>query len=154
MKNKKGVKMKRIVSHAVKLDHYRASACLFWCFDNRFQSLVGRLMAHYGYKDVDEVKVAGGAKDLLHGNLAVRRYILGQIEVSVRLHRAEEVILMVHHACGAYGRDFDSHDEEIAFYVNELNLVETEVVKFAKTKRLKLKVRKIFASHDGLLELE
>ncbi len=146
--------MTKIFDHKIKPDHYTADACVFWCFDNRFQSLVGMVMAHYKFRDVDEVKIAGGARDLVHGNSFERRYLLGQIEKSVKLHHTPEVILMVHHACGAYGKTFNNSEEELAFYSKELDLAKAVVLRFAKAKKLKLRVKKVFASFDGLVELE
>ena len=111
-------------------------------------------MSHYKFRDVDEVKIAGGAKDLAHGTPPEKKYLLSQIAKSVKLHHTAEVILMVHHACGAYGKTFDNSEDELAFYSRELDLARAVVLKFAKAKKLNLRVKKVFASFDGLMELE
>ncbi len=146
--------MKSVLSYKVKPDHYKADACIVWCFDDRFNSMLDTVRKHYKLKYVDEVKVAGGAKDLVHGERYEREYLLGQIEKSVRLHHTPLILLMVHHACGAYGKIFNTPEEEHDFYAAELSAAKKVIMDFAKTKGLRLAVGRFFASFDGLMELE
>ncbi len=102
--------------------HYTADACVVWCYDDRFYKLLKAFGKQEGFNHIDLIKVAGGAKSLADGAAAGREFLLDQIKVSVRLHGARRVILMLHRDCGAYGgtSSFPSPDVEEAYYVNQL----------------------------------
>ena len=66
---------------------------------------------------VDPLKIAGGAKDFrLPGRRHRAKFALSQVQTSMRLHRTNRVILMVHSDCGAYGglQAFDGNEEREA----------------------------------------
>ena len=54
--------MKNILPFRSPKEHYVADACVVWCFDNRFSVLLQAFTK--GVKNIDLVKVAGGAKAL------------------------------------------------------------------------------------------
>lgn len=84
--------------------HYAAEACIIWCFDNRFRSLLHTFITARRFTRVDCVVVAGGAKSLASSERKTDcAYLLRQIKKSIALHKAELIILMTHSDCGAYG---------------------------------------------------
>lgn len=73
--------------------------------------------------DCDIVSIAGGVKNLLTPkNSPDKDFILGQIEISVNLHKIQEIIISNHTDCGAYGgsSQFSSFEEECKFHVREM----------------------------------
>jgi len=101
--------MKKLVAFESLKEHYVADACVVWCYDDRFYKLLKAFGKQEGWKNIDLVKVAGGAKDLAVGTeaspsvMAARDFLLGQITTSIRLHGTKRVVLMTHRDCGAYG---------------------------------------------------
>lgn len=53
--------------------------------------------------------LAGGVKDL--------NFVLGQIELSVKLHHTKEVYLINHEDCGAYGKtgNYKKHQNDLKY---------------------------------------
>jgi hypothetical protein len=114
---------KFIVKSKTSRGHYKADACVVWCFDDRFTESRKRLFKKLGLKHIDRIIVAGGAKDLAaKENSLGKKYLLKQILASIRLHHARLVILMTHSDCGAYGgltafsnnigREFSRHTKD------------------------------------------
>ena len=84
--------------------HYRADAVIVWCFENGWREMLVKFEKQRKYTYVDEIKIAGGAKDLGPlGERAAKAYLLKQIRGSIKLHGTKLVILMSHSDCGAYG---------------------------------------------------
>ena len=66
------------------------------CIDFRLQPyLNGWLVDHFGERNYDRVAVAGAVKNL--------DFVMGQLEISHRLHQVKVVVLINHEDCGAYG---------------------------------------------------
>ncbi|MEK7482413.1 MAG: carbonic anhydrase [Patescibacteria group bacterium] len=96
--------MKKIVDVKIEKEHYVAAACLVWCFDDRFTPALEAFVKEKGYARFDVIRVAGGSKSLASPeNESDREFILKQIEISLRLHKAQRIVLMNHSDCGAYG---------------------------------------------------
>lgn len=116
--------MKKITSCHCSEHHYKASACIVWCFDDRFTKSLEKIIRCYKIKNYDLVKVAGGAKSLaIPGNSSDKDFILKQIQTSIKLHNAQKIILMTHSDCGAYGglKAFGNDpDKETEFHKKEL----------------------------------
>lgn len=106
--------------------HYRADACIFWCFDARFSEAYEAFLAAHGFakNKIDLVKIAGGAQALAGDGAGTdSSFARSQLAKSMKLHHATRVILMVHMDCGAYGGSaaFDNdRDREWAHHVDEL----------------------------------
>lgn len=76
-------------------DH-SCEAVIVSCIDFRFQDYINKwIVEHFHPKTFDRIAFAGGVKSL--------DTILGQIEISERLHHIKKVILINHEDCGAYG---------------------------------------------------
>ena len=52
--------------------------------------------------DADIVSVAGASKEIIDGTEGAKELLLKQIELSGKLHSANQVILLHHSDCGAY----------------------------------------------------
>ena len=76
------------------------------CIDFRFQKYIKNwLKKNLQNKTYDYVGFAGSTKNL--------DIIMGQLDISVRLHHVKEVILIHHEECGAYGAE-STHDRHAA----------------------------------------
>jgi carbonic anhydrase len=96
--------MQKVFHFDTPREPYRAGAVVVWCFDHRFHLAFSKFLKHIGLREIDIVKVAGGAKSLAStGPQPDREFVLEQIRASVRLHHTRLIILMLHSDCGAYG---------------------------------------------------
>ncbi|HZD93212.1 MAG TPA: carbonic anhydrase [Candidatus Sulfotelmatobacter sp.] len=85
-------------------ERYKCDAAIVWCFDNRFEMALRKLIKRIGITYFDPIRVAGGAKCLAGDESEVdRQFVLEQIQKSIALHGTETVVLMLHSDCGAYG---------------------------------------------------
>jgi hypothetical protein len=83
---------------------YVSDAAVVWCFDNRFNLVLGKFLRRIGIEKSDRIMVAGGAKCLASpGEDPDRDFVLKQIRISMALHQTRRVVLMLHSDCGAYG---------------------------------------------------
>lgn len=131
-------------------DHYRAQACILWCFDNRFWPALADLVKERGFTSFDPVVVAGGAKNLggpqEEGD---RAFVLKQIGLSIKLHQASRVVLMTHEDCGAFGGSaafaHDSGKER-----EHHRLVLTAARRAVEERFPGIEVETYFAAFDGL----
>ncbi|HCM38288.1 MAG: hypothetical protein UV61_C0021G0009 [Candidatus Gottesmanbacteria bacterium GW2011_GWB1_43_11] len=87
---------------------HSCSTLVATCIDFRFQKAFEAWMnREVGVGNYDRVAWAGGVKDL--GSL------LNQLDISVRLHHIQKVILVNHEDCGAYGAagTLAKHEEDL-----------------------------------------
>jgi hypothetical protein len=96
--------MRKILHFDSPREKYRCDAAVVWCYDNRFDLALRKLLKRIGVVYFDPIRVAGGAKCLATPDPeSEREFVLEQIRKSIRLHATERVVLMVHSDCGAYG---------------------------------------------------
>jgi hypothetical protein len=149
---------RRIIDLALTGEEYRSDACIVWCFDDRFDpasgdnSLLRAYIKQKGFRNVDVVKVAGGAKALAGDGSADQDFILDQIRISVRLHGTKRIALMLHEDCGAYGgsRAFPGPLEERRVHTADLRRAAELIRKEFPGLRLEL----LMADLDGLCLLD
>lgn len=68
------------------------------CIDFRLQEYIDNwIKQKFGTRNHDRIAWAGGVKNL--------DLILGQIEISYKLHHIKNVVLINHEDCGAYGAE-------------------------------------------------
>jgi carbonic anhydrase len=102
----------------------RCRACLLYCIDFRLHDHLERFLIDRGLRESgsDVVRVAGSALQLAHPESDhEREFVLGQLEASRRLHDVEEIYLVNHENCGAYGMrsspesasELDTHREDL-----------------------------------------
>jgi len=142
--------MARIINYHSPRDHYKAQACIVWCFDNRFSPLLVEFIKQKNIGSFDLIKIGGGIKDLASPEVdSDKKYLLDQIKKSITFHKPKEVFLMAHANCGGYGKKFEKASKEEKFYRDELDKAENAVkVEFGEL----IKTTKIYANFDKLEE--
>lgn len=96
--------MRKLFHFSSSREHYKAEAAVVWCFDHRFELVLGKLLKRLGVTYFDPIRIAGGAKSLASpASERDRDLLMEQIRLSMRLHETRSVILMLHSDCGAYG---------------------------------------------------
>ena len=96
--------MRKVLHFDSPREPYHCDAAVVWCYDNRFEAALRKLLKRIGAAHFDPIRVAGGAKCLATPDReSEREFVLDQIRKSRRLHGTERVVLMVHSDCGAYG---------------------------------------------------
>jgi hypothetical protein len=133
----------KVLPFASSRDDYESDGgCLFWCIDDRYSKLREELIRSRGFKNIDIIQTAGGAKAFVgEGPASDRMFLLGQAKLSLRLHKAKRVILTLHIDCGGYGgskafrndhdAEFRHHEEALVnayrFLADELPGIEIEL---------------------------
>lgn len=87
---------------------HTCDAAVITCIDFRFQDFINSWISeNLPEKSHDRVAFAGGVKNL--------ETILGQVEISKRLHDIKKVVLINHEDCGAYGESGtpEKHAEDL-----------------------------------------
>jgi len=86
------------------------------CIDFRFQGFIKKWLGeNFQGKTYDYVGFAGATKNL--------DTIIGQLDISVRLHHISQVVLIHHEECGAYGAE-STHDR----HANDLNVAKKKIL--------------------------
>lgn len=89
------------------MDH-KAKSIIVTCIDFRLQEAINNWIAqNFASRTFDRVALAGGVKNL--------DTIMGQIEISHRLHQIKKAVLINHEDCGAYSESGTSqkHAEDL-----------------------------------------
>ena len=113
--------------------------------DFRFQSAITDWAESQGYtKDFDLVSLAGAQKAILDED--TRATALKQVDLSVELHGSNQVVLISHQDCGAYGGSdaFENWEEERGQYITDMEAAEVII----KEKHADLKVKKMILTFD------
>jgi len=96
--------MEKLFHFTSPTERYKCEAAVIWCFDNRFELVLRKLLKHLGIVFFDPIRIAGGTKCLASPEFERDRdFVMEQIRISMRLHDTKSVILMLHSDCGAYG---------------------------------------------------
>jgi carbonic anhydrase len=106
------------------------------CIDFRFQKYIKDWLGkNLQNKTYDYVGFAGSTKNL--------DTIVGQLDISVRLHQIKEVVLIHHEECGAYGTE-STHDR----HATDLNKAKKTILE----KYPQLSVSLFYLHLDGEFE--
>jgi hypothetical protein len=87
---------------------------IFRCMDSRINPVkLSALLKNEGYEEgsYDLVSAAGAGKDLL--DPASNSFLLKQIELSKKLHNIQEVVVLLHDNCDAYGIEDPKEEEQV-----------------------------------------
>lgn len=99
---------------------HNCSSALIRCMDFRLTKDVHKWMEEKGImNDCDMISVAGITKAIAdNSDSEEARFILNQIDLSIKLHNTKTLYIMHHTDCGAYGghKAFANLDEELAKY--------------------------------------
>jgi len=135
-------------------DMYRADGCVVSCFDARFELVTRKFLKKRGIWWADPLKIAGGAKAFASpAEESERSFALGQVRTSMRLHRTNRVMLMIHSDCGAYGglQAFEGNEErEATNHESELR----SAAEFLKSTISAIDVECYYLKFNGVWELE
>ncbi len=146
--------MKKVFHFDSQTDVYRADACVVSCFDARFELVTRKFLKKRGIWWADPLKIAGGAKAFASpAEESERRFALGQVLTSMRLHGTSRVMLMVHSDCGAYGglKAFDGSEErEAANHESELR----SAAEFLRSNISAIEVECYYLKFTGVWTLE
>ena len=146
--------MRKIFTFSSPKERYKSDAAVVWCYDHRFSLVFTKLLKRLGIRNIDPIRVAGGAKVLASpDNLQDRQFVLDQIHTSIRLHDTDMVVLMVHSDCGAYGglAAFDNDPQrEAENHRQEMH----KAVACLKAEIPEVEVRSFFVDFDGVWEAD
>ena len=132
---------------------YRCDAAIVWCFDNRFEAVLRKLVKRLGLEYYDPIRIAGGTKCLASPDKdSDREFVLEQIRISMRLHETETVILMLHSDCGGYGglAAFGDAEREAEHHRQELH----RATQILKAEIPGLNVKGYFVDFEGVWEID
>ena len=104
---------------------HQCSSALIKCIDFRLASAIDEWMEEKGIMDdCDVISVAGISKAIVEDvDSADAKFILNQIELSVKLHGIKTLYLVHHTDCGAYGGHsaFENLETEKQKYNSDMN---------------------------------
>lgn len=107
------------------LDQHTTDAAVLACVDFRFwKGLPGAVQETFGVTNYDDVKIAGGAGNLLAFGQERKQTTLDDLELAVKGHQVGKLILLTHQTCGKYasiGQAFDDAAKELAFHTEQLH---------------------------------
>lgn len=122
------------------------------CMDFRFQKNIQHWLEEEGYLGAsDEVIVAGASRDLVKPLEEFHKdALLRQIELSVKLHDPDEIVVIDHQDCGGYAQDgtiesgleLEEDRKQHIEYANQAKVVLEE--KFPGKK-----IRMMYATMEG-----
>lgn len=109
------------------LELHEVGAIVLSCMDFRFRKqLPEAIFAALGIDDYDEIKLAGGAKNIASPNKPGRlETVLDDIRLALEKHRVRKIVLLNHQNCGKYGSEgytFIDAESERMFHEKELRL--------------------------------
>lgn len=137
-----------------RTERYKCQAAVVWCFDNRFELVLRKLLRRLEIEFFDPIRIAGGTKYLASvEHEHERNFVLEQIRISMRLHETKSVILMLHSDCGAYGGSAafgNNREKEAQHHCLELQ----RATSYLLSQIPELKVRPVFVDFDGVWDIE
>jgi carbonic anhydrase len=146
--------IRKIFHQDLPRERYKCDAAIVWCFDNRFELALNKLIKRAGLLHPDRIRVAGGAKCLTGQDRETdRQFVLEQIQKSIRLHGTDTVFLMLHSDCGAYG-GLAAFENDAAKEAEALRLELHRAMDFLETNIPGIQVRGIFADFEGVWEAD
>jgi carbonic anhydrase len=146
--------MRKVFHFDSPRERYKCEAAVVWCFDNRFEMVLRKLLKRLGVGYFDPIRIAGGTKYLATADdEASRNFVLDQIRISMRLHETQTVILMLHSDCGAYGglsAFGDDAEKEAQHHAKELQTAASYLL----SQIPELTVKPYFVNFEGVWEID
>ncbi|MBI2099619.1 hypothetical protein HYT45_04430 [Candidatus Uhrbacteria bacterium] len=133
---------------------HKAKALLIHCIDFRFIKKIKEWMGSQNLLGVcDEVSLAGAVQNIVSPkNEADKELVLRQIDIAKRLHDIDEVILMNHTDCGAYGGANAFANELAEQEKHELDMREARAIILSKFPELKVRIILAKINREGGVE--
>jgi len=146
--------MRKLFHFTSPTERYKCEAAIVWCFDNRFETVLRKLIKRLQIEYFDPIRIAGGTKCLASPDReSDRDFLIEQIRLSMRLHDTKSVILMLHSDCGAYGGlaafENDS-DTEAQHHCLELQ----RATSYLHSQIPELKVQPVFVDFEGVWAID
>jgi hypothetical protein len=134
-----------------QVNSHHAKAFVLSCIDFRLRDNITYNLTNLGYKnEYDDSAVAGGSlgyNGLLHYNWSTT--ITDNIDLAIQLHDIEEILLIDHMQCGAYGSQYPTmvkgSNDEYNYHISNLNIAAQSL----KIKYPDLIIKKYIISIDG-----
>ena len=109
------------------LEQHEVGTVVVTCMDFRFRKqLPNAIFLTFGVEDYDEIKLAGGAKNIVSPDKEGRQVaVFDDIRIALEKHRAKKIILLTHQNCGKYAAEgyvFTDPEAERIFHEKELRL--------------------------------
>ena len=146
--------MRKFLHFTSQTERYKCEAAVVWCFDNRFELVLRKLLKRLRVTYFDPIRIAGGTKYLASPqHERDREFVLDQIRISMRLHETKSVILMLHSDCGAYGglAAFENNSEkEAQHHCLELR----RAASYLLSQIPELAVQPFFVDFEGVWEID
>lgn len=121
------------------MSHF-AKAIVLHCIDFRFVDATREFLHKQGYKrDHDDCSIAGAVKNIVDPHAASDvEFAFRQIAIAHKLHSINDVILINHTDCGAYGGHvaFASFDEERKRHAHDLRRAKEMIEERFKDEKL------------------
>lgn len=86
------------------INSHQAQVLMVRCMDFRFQEAFNKFLEARNFRGCDVVGIAGGVLD--YGQVEKH------VEIAVKLHQVETVVLVNHRHCGAYGQELQADPEK------------------------------------------
>ncbi len=132
---------------------YTADAVVVCCFDARIRSVTNEFLRRGGFEHPDLVIIAGGGLALSSPRTDFdRAFVLEQVQLASRLHRASRIIIASHSDCATYGgvAAFDGdYQREMRHHVKELCRASMVIRKEFPG----LLIERIFLTFDSVLSI-
>ncbi len=140
----------------VKTDHYKSESCNVFCLDCRWcNEHYEEFYRQEGYHNPDRNYFAGGAKKLASPqNEGERESTLADILDLLKLHDCRRVNLGVHVNCGKYGKRFETPDEEIYFFQQELLKARQALLDYLRGKNCEAQIHMYLLDWEGMHEVK
>lgn len=107
-----------------KENKHTCEAVVLHCIDFRFQQAMNEHFDVEFPKSYDLVSIAGGVKELVEKGRD--SFLLNQIQLSLKFHQPQNIVLVQHEDCGAYGgsESFENSETEFSFQRKQLQKAE------------------------------
>lgn len=144
-----------------RLSRHRVKNIVISCIDFRFGGDLPKALAEIGVEEYDEIKLAGGAGNLAGLSTPERiKTIMDDFTLAIKTHLAENIYLLNHQNCGAYGMaGHDFPPESKKSESNEINFHRSELKKAAgfvkgRFPRVSVKAGFVKVMLDDALKIE
>jgi hypothetical protein len=146
--------MRKVLHFTSPREKYVCDAAVVWCYDNRFETALRKLLKRLGIVHFDPIRIAGGAKVLASPqHEGDRSFVLDQIRKSIHLHGTRTALLMLHSDCGAYG-GLEAFGGDAAKEARNHSSELQQAAAFLKSQLPELTVKPYFVDFEGIWEIE
>lgn len=133
-----------------KEECHNCKALIIKCMDFRLTKPIAEFLEEREIMgNCDVVSIAGAAKSIINPNKeSEKEFVLKLIDSSQKLHNIDEVWLISHTDCGAYGgsENFNSAEEEKNQYIQDMKQARQEILNNHPELEIKMILAKLSSS--------